>query len=289
MAGFRRPESCTFADMEERWAAVSGGRLRYLVGGSGPPLVLVHGIAASPFSFRLNCAELGSRFTLFVPDLMSPGCSGEANGLGTSLEANAKRLAGFLGNIGLEQPDILGSSHGGAVVMQLAARSPEKLRRMVLVSPANPFAEHYRNVVRFYLSPVGHLFMRLAPYLPGRAWDYGIGRMYADPSRMVAGTGIGYARIVRESGATAYLRGCLKTMADDIENLRSKLPQIARIPTMLLWGDKDPVVEIASGYRLQEALGAEMVVMRGIGHLPYEEAPVEFNQIVIDYLQRDVR
>ena len=57
--------------MEERWASVSSGRVRYLVGGRGRPLLLLHGIAASSFSFRFNCPELMREFCVFVPDLMN--------------------------------------------------------------------------------------------------------------------------------------------------------------------------------------------------------------------------
>lgn len=274
-----------FDGMQERWASVSGGRLRYLVGGSGSPLVLVHGIAASSFSFRFNCEELMREFRVFVPDLMHlEDCLSMVH-LDGSLRAASVRLSEFLADLDVERANVLASSHGGSVVMKLAATTPERIERVVLVSPANPFARHYREVVRFYLSPLGRVFIRLAPLAPGRVWDYGIGRMYADPRGMAAGTGIGYARPLRRKGTTNYLLSCLETFSDDLEGLRAELAAITRIPTLLIWGDRDPVVEIESGYQLKDALGADMVVMRGIGHLPYEESPQEFNRIVLEYLR----
>ena len=274
-----------FNGMEERWASVSGGRLRYLVGGSGPPLVLVHGIAASSFSFRFNFVELMREFRVFVPDLMHLEDCPSMVHLDGSLRAASVRLSEFLADVDVKRANVLASSHGGSVVMKLAAITPERLERAVLVSPANPFARHYRAVVRFYLSPLGRVFIRLAPLAPGRVWDYGIGRMYADPRGMAAGTGIGYAAPLRRKGTTNYLLSCLETFSEDLEGLRAELATITRIPTLLIWGDRDPVVEIESGYQLKDALGAEMVVMRGIGHLPYEESPQEFNRIVLEYLR----
>lgn len=281
ISNYARP---VFDGMEERWAKVSGGRLRYLVGGRGRALVLIHGIAASSFSFRFNCEELMREFRVFVPDLMNVGYSERISGLDGSLAATAQRLAEFMDCAGLKRANILGSSHGGAVVLKLASLLPERFERLLLVSPANPFARQYQTVVRFYLSPIGRAFMRLAPFAPGRIWNYGIGRMYADPSSMPAGTGIGYARPLRFKGTMRYLLSCLETLNKDIEGLRNQLTSVAKIPTLLIWGDRDPVVEVQSGYQLQEALGAEMVVMKGIGHLPYEEAPQEFNRILLDYL-----
>src|SRR5437588_10146052 len=99
-----------FPGMEERWAQVSGGRLRYLVGGSGEPLVLVHGIAASSFSFRWNCAELMRDFHVHSPDIRIPTADG-------SLLATALRLRDFLDHLAIRRSHILGSSHGGSAVI----------------------------------------------------------------------------------------------------------------------------------------------------------------------------
>ena len=264
--------------MEERWASVSGGSLRYLVGGDGPPLVLVHGIVASSFSFRLNCDQLSRHFRLFLPDLRMVGADG---GLGST----ADLLRQFLDYVGIEKADLLGSSHGGAVLMCLASQVPERFRRMVLVSPVSPFAENYKKVVRFYLSGLGGIFVRLAPIMPVRLWDYGIGRMFGDRTSMPVGTGLGYRQPLRASGMTTHILSTLKTFNADVETLLPKLPDIGKIPSLLIWGERDPVVEIESGFRLQKALGAEMAIMPGIGHLPYEEGPAEFSRIVLQYLK----
>jgi pimeloyl-ACP methyl ester carboxylesterase len=275
----------SIAGMEERRAVVSGGRMRYLVGGNGRPLILLHGIAASSFSFRLNCAELTRRFRVFVPDLINlVPVNGVSNDY--SIPGNAQRILEFLDQLGLQKAEILGTSHGGAVIMELASFAPERFQRMILVAPANPFANRYHRILRFYLSPVGKVFVHLVPHMPGRAWDYGIGRMYADPSDMIAGTGLGYARSLKPRGATTRILSSLATFVEDVENLRPKLQAIAQIPTLIIWGDRDPVVEMKSGFELQKQLRAEMVLMKNVGHMPYEERPEEFNRIVIEWLER---
>jgi pimeloyl-ACP methyl ester carboxylesterase len=271
--------------MEQSWASVSGGQMRYLAGGTGTPLVLVHGIAASSFSFRFNWKELTRHFRVFVPDLIAVVGS-DATELDCSLRASALRLRDFLDEAGIKKADILATSHGGAVTMELASIAPERINRMILVSPANPFARRYHTTLKFYLSAVGRVFVRLVPFMPGRAWNYGIGRMYANPKTMVAGTGLGYARALRPRGATRQILCSLQTLAQDVEDLRAKLPHIAKIPALIIWGDRDPVVEIQSGYSLQRELGADIAVMSDVGHLPYEESPEEFNKIVIEWLEQ---
>jgi pimeloyl-ACP methyl ester carboxylesterase len=271
---------------EQAAAVVDGARIRYLIGGDGPALILVHGIAASSFSFRHNTADLTRHFRVVVPDLMNVGYSDRVPGLPASLSHTAARLDQFLDKLRIGSADILGSSHGGSVVMAMAAQAPQRFRRMVLVSPANPFAAKYDRLVKFYLGAVGGVFLRSAPFLPGKIWDYGIGRMYADPRKMTVGTGIGYARPLRIRGTMRHILECLRTFNEDLEQLRSKLCGIAAIPTAVIWGDRDPVVEIDSGRQLQKALNADMFVMPGVGHLPYEESPEEFNRILMDYLKR---
>jgi len=271
-------QSPLFAGMEERWAPVANGRTRYLVGGTGSPLVLLHGIVASSFSFRFTFDELGRHFQLFVPDLRIVGLDG-------GLAATAGRLVQLLDHAGIDKADILGSSYGGAVAIELAAQAPHRLRRMILVSPANPFAENYKRVVRFYLSPLGSIFIRLAPMMPAGLWDYGIGRMCAFPRRLAAGTGTGYREPLRIMGAPQNIRSTLKTFSVEIAGLLPRLSDIAKTPSFLIWGDRDPVVELESGHRLQKALRSRMAIMAGIGHLPYEENPTDFNHIVLGLLR----
>ncbi|HWC15850.1 MAG TPA: alpha/beta hydrolase [Terriglobales bacterium] len=267
-----------FAGMEERFAPIGGSRLRYLVGGSGPPLVLLHGIVASSFSFRFTFRELGRHFRLFVPDLRIVGVDG-------GLAATASLLVQLLDQAQIDRADILGSSHGGSVAMELAAQAPDRLRRMILVSPANPYAENYKKVVSFYLSPLGGIFIRMAPMMPVRLWEYGIGRMCAFPKSLAAGTGIGYREPLRITGATQQIRSTLKSLNVDIAALLPKLQRLAGIPSILIWGDLDPVVEMESGYRLQQTLQSKLAIMPGVGHLPYEENPAEFNRIVLEFLK----
>ena len=266
---------------EERWASVCGGKLRYLVQGSGPPVILLHGIVASSFSFRLIAPQLSQEFRLYLPDLRVA----EAD---ASLRATATRILELLDQAAIESACILGSSHGGAVAIELSAMAPERIRRLILVSPANPFARNYQRVVNFYLSRPGAVFIRLAPFAPIPLWDYAMRRMCGKASRLAPDVGVGYRQPLRERGMTSHIRSSLQTFNAEIEALRPKLSSLRKIPILLVWGDCDPVVELDSGRQLQQALGAKMVVMRGIGHLPYEESPEKFSQIVLEFLKNRV-
>src|SRR5690348_9066616 len=106
-------------EAEERWADVFGGKLHYLVQGTGAPLVLLHGIVASSFSFRLVSPDLSRHFRLFLPDLRVAGAD-------ASLRASATRILQVFDREGIESADLLGSSHGGTVAMEMAAMAPQR-------------------------------------------------------------------------------------------------------------------------------------------------------------------
>src|SRR6185437_12782828 len=109
------------------------------------------GIVASSFSFRLISPELAGEFRLYVPDLRVAGAD-------ASLKGTASRVLQLLDHAGVQAADVLASSHGGAVAMELSAMDPRRVRRLILVSPANPFARGYQRVVSFYLSRPGAVF-----------------------------------------------------------------------------------------------------------------------------------
>ena len=172
--------------------------------------------------------------------------------------------------------------------MQLAASAPERVRRLILVSPANPFARAYHRIVKFHLSGPGGIFIRFAPFAPVPIWEYAIRRMCGEITRLPADIGLGYRQPLREAGMTAHIRSSLKTLVADTQALGESLRHLSKIPTLLIWGDRDPVVELDSGRQLQRALAAEMAIMPGVGHLPYEERPEEFSRIVLEFLRNRV-
>jgi pimeloyl-ACP methyl ester carboxylesterase len=260
--------------------------MRYLTGGSGRPLLLIHGLMGYSFSWRFNLPELARHATVYAVDLLGMGFS-ERCDVDCSLLAQAQRLTRFLDDLKVREFDLLGTSHGGAVAMRLAGLEPGRVRRMVLSAPANPW------------SPYGRWLAPFLSHLPGRLvlpWivrsrvlrRYGIRRrMYADSRRISPGTFEGYSAAAEIPGTAAYVHGILQHWIRDLDEVRAVLPAISRIPALLLWGARDRPVSLASAKPLQEQLpGAQLVVLDGVGHLPYEEVPAEFNRVVIDFLTR---
>ncbi|HUK87110.1 MAG TPA: alpha/beta fold hydrolase [Terriglobales bacterium] len=276
------------AGTEECWATLDGHRLRYLRAGAGPPLLLLHGLLGYSFSWRFNFAALGRLATLYAPDLLGMGFS-DRPPLDYGLRASAQRVLRFLDELGIGQADVLGTSHGGAVALRLAALAAERgaprVRRLLLVAPVNPWSPIKNPLVPFLRTPLGRFCLRrLGPRLAVLN-DFVLRRLYGSISRLAPGTLAGYHAAARLPYTADYVYAILDAWSADLAELERELPRLRSLPSLLLWGNRDRAVSLRSAERLRACFQrARLVVLPGVGHLPYEEVPEEFNRVIADFL-----
>ncbi len=278
---------------EERWADVEGIRMRYMCGGSGPALVLVHGLMGYSFSWRRNLAVLGQKYTVYAMDLPGIGFSERpARGFEFDQRSIAQRLLEWMKGEGIGDADLIGTSHGGAIAMTMADLDQQQgtgsIRKLVLVAAVNPWSKVGLRRTRFLSHPVGAMCMRgFAPWL-GSLREIGLRRMYADLGKITSDTRVGYDAPLVIRGTVDYLLGIVQYWHEDLGKLRAVIERISGRKILLLWGAKDRAVPVESAYELQKHLsGSELVVFQGVGHLPYEEAPEKFNEAVLRFLSAE--
>jgi pimeloyl-ACP methyl ester carboxylesterase len=273
---------------DECWSVLDGCRMRYLRSGSGPPLLLLHGLLGYSFSWRFAVPVLAEKATVYAVDMPGVGFSDRPANADSSFRAQAERLLRFLDGVGVESCDLLGTSHGGAIAMMAAALAPERVKSLILVAPVNPWSAHGRRLAPFLSSvPVSWLLLRFEPLL-ARAHDRLLRRLYGDPERIRPETLAGYSTAFRIPGTLNYGLGVVRSWNRDLADLESALPRIANIPTLLLWGSKDSAVTPISAERLrQEFRRCEVEIFDGVGHLSYEEVPERFNASVMEFLFRN--
>jgi pimeloyl-ACP methyl ester carboxylesterase len=273
---------------EDRFVLVDGLPVHYVHAGSGRPALLIHGLTGSAINWRLSVPVLARTASVYAIDLLNMGRSARVPNLDASLAATADRVAATMDALGLDQADIIGHSHGGAVALMLAARHPDRVRTLALVAPANPFSTVGDSLVRFYSTPLGARLARLAPFLPKRVQMRLLGRMYGDPSRIPAGSLPGYVDGLRVPGSPDHVLAIVRNWFSDMAALHSALPQVAHVPTLLLWGGRDRAVTPESAYQLQRELpNSELVVIPTAGHIVFEEFPEESNRLLLQWLRRD--
>ncbi len=274
---------------KEHWVEVEGIRHRYLEGGEGRPLIFLHGLLGYSFSWRFTLPYFARSFRVIAPDLPGSGFSERKALHDASLQGMASLTLKFLECIGVQDFDLVATSHGGGVAMMMAALAAregrQRVQRMVLSAPINPWSPVGKLLARVLSHPFGASAFRHATgliYLRGAEW---LGTMYGDATRMSPGTVEGYRAPFRIPGGWENGLAILKTWHQDLALIESVLPEIADIPTLLVWGSKDNRVVPGSGVRLQRHLHhCELVTIPGVGHLPYEEVPEEFNRVVGDFL-----
>jgi pimeloyl-ACP methyl ester carboxylesterase len=300
-------------DVSERWVTLDDYRLRFLycncqqmlpqlewkrgerVGGppaahpcrSGPPILLIHGLLGYSFSWRHNLCALAQCGPVYAVDLPGAGFSDRPRQIERTLSGIASVVLRSLEALGIGQFSIVGTSYGGAMAMALAALVPQRISRLVLVDPVNPWSEPTRQRTRWLATAYGRILFRcLSPFLRPLK-GYFLARMYGDPRRIVPGVALAYAAPLRIPGTYDHLFEVIRTWQADVQALEKVLPRIAELPTLLVWGSRDAVVSVRSAGPLRRQFSAaELVVLEGAGHLPYEEVPEEFNRVVCDFLSR---
>jgi pimeloyl-ACP methyl ester carboxylesterase len=310
---FTAPFPGASSGVEECWMDLDGARMRYLRtkktsfdkfrtgvlakdarnGAPQPPLILLHGLMGYSFSWRYTMPGLAPYATVYAPDAMGAGFSDRPAGIDHSMSGAARRLLTFIERLGITSFDLLGTSHGGAVAMMAAAeclgkKSKLHLRRLVLVAPVNPYSAHGRRLAPFFGTAFGAaLFRRVIAGSPF-SYPYWHRRLYADRSRIPAGALEGYKAPLAKPGLFEHALSIVRTWTEDLRELEGILPQLASIPTLLIWGDKDPAVFASSAAPLAKFFpNSKLIIFPGIGHLPYEECPEEFNQALIEFLTRE--
>ncbi|HEY7616709.1 MAG TPA: alpha/beta fold hydrolase [Terriglobales bacterium] len=273
--------------IEECWATIDGARMRYQRAGSGPPLILVHGLLGYSFSWRFNIPVLAEQATVYAIDMLGAGFSDRCPGMDCTFQGCAARLLRFVEHLGISSFDLLGTSHGGAVAMTAASMArPGQVRRLILVDAVNPYSPHGRFLTSFLSGRiVSFLFRALFPRLTV-AHPYVLLRLYGDATRIAPGTLEGYSKPFAIPGSLEYGLKVISTWVTDLRELESILPKLAEIPTLILWGNRDKAVNPASALLLRQHFrNSQLLVFDGVGHLPYEESPEEFNRAVIQFLR----
>jgi pimeloyl-ACP methyl ester carboxylesterase len=268
---------------------VHGYRRAYRMAGSGPALLLIHGVGASSSTWSELIPELARTHTVIAPDLLGHGASDKPRA-DYSVAAYANGMRDLLGVLGVERVTLVGHSFGGGVAMQFAYQFPERVDRLVLVSTgglgrqvtpalraaALPGAELALHALRL---PGSRLQVRLAIRLLGLLGS-GLGQDAPELMDLVdalpdARTRQAFTRTLR---AVVDWRGQSVTMLD-----RCYLTQ--GMPTLLVWGAQDGVLPVHHAHTAHVAMpGSRLEVFERAGHFPHRSESARFLAVLQDFL-----
>jgi pimeloyl-ACP methyl ester carboxylesterase len=282
---------------ERRHVVVDSVDIHYLEraasgGESAPPILLLHALLATAESLTELIAGLPTDRRVVAIDLLFMHPVTQRNDKRKKLDVHQANLAGlvhgFMESVGLVRPVVIGHSHGGVLALRLAATERDLLRGLVLMCPAHPFGGYRSHVVNFYLRQPGRFLALSIPLAPSwmilRAYNEAAGPKSRIRMRHLRP----HLRVLRNRNTLRRVLQMLATWDADMDELRQALAERAiEMPTLLIWGEDDPVVPIASAAELGEHLDdSEMVTLPGMGHLLVEEAPEECGRLIREWLGR---
>jgi pimeloyl-ACP methyl ester carboxylesterase len=269
----------------ERYGNVDGIRLRYFVGGEGPPLVLLHGLGGAASNWIELAPLLAGRFRLLIPDLPGHGRSGALRAA-QSFDPLAECVATLLQREELPSAAIVGHSLGGTIALRLAALHPEAVSALVLAAPAG---------ISSSTSRAANVATVLVIRGPGRA---------VAPFRRVIGArrplrypAFGWWQVSDCAALSARaVEGFLEGpgLHEDIGtagrallgyDARQSLDRV-RCPVLVLWGARDRLVPLEDGFDFARRLRAPMRAIADCGHLLIGERPDACTAAITEFLDR---
>ncbi|MGH7343616.1 MAG: alpha/beta fold hydrolase [Candidatus Rokuibacteriota bacterium] len=269
---------------EPRGLDVAGARLSYVDEGRGSPIVMVHGTPTWSFLYRHLIRELSPRYRCVAPDHLGFGLSDRPAGWSYRPEDQAGNLARLIETLGLKDITLVVHDYGGPIGLAYALDHPENVRRLVLFNTWMwSFAGDRR--VAWAARALGGRLGRYLYEQRGFAVRVMLRRAVADRRRYSPEVERHYLLPLDGHATWIYARELLGSSAW-YDRLWARRDRIARMPTILIWGMKDP----AFARYLQRWQGvfeqAEVVQLADCGHAPPEERAPESLPFLIRFLER---
>jgi pimeloyl-ACP methyl ester carboxylesterase len=286
-ADWHKCRDVVFHSEHSSFIHVDGIRVHYQEAGDrhAPAIILIHGFASSTLVWSnvfLRLAEAGYR--VIAPDMLGYGYSAKPRNGEYTIAGQAKLLTRLLDALGIARAIFIGSSYGGAVAATCALDYPDRVEKLLLVGAVNNNRPREFMLMRFFGSPV--LGDIVSPLLLGsrRLLRRRMKRVYDRHAWVMDERRVDARHLPLRAAGTH--RAIINTVRRwDAERI-SRDAHLITQPTLLLWGENDREIPLSDGERLHaEIPGSRLIVFLNCGHLPHEEFPEAFTNVVTDFVK----
>ncbi|HEX8744653.1 MAG TPA: alpha/beta fold hydrolase [Thermoleophilaceae bacterium] len=275
--------------MQREEITLHGHRVSYRQAGWGPVVVLIHGITGSSDTWLDLIEELAEDHTVVAPDLLGHGESAKPRG-DYSLGAYASGIRDLLAALGHDRATVVGHSLGGGVAMQMAYQFPERVERLVLVSSGG-LGREVNILLRASVLPGSELVL---PLLTAQgvvnvtnAVAGALGRLGLRAGADLEEMWTGFCSLGDVEARAAFihtLRGIIDPGGQRV-SATDRLYLAAEMPSLIVWGERDPVIPFRHGLRASESMpGSRLVSFPDAGHFPHRDNPRRFARALLDFM-----
>ncbi|MFO0724392.1 MAG: alpha/beta hydrolase [Myxococcota bacterium] len=274
-------------ELEMRSRPFGDVRVHYRTIGSGPPLLLIHGLMTSSYSWRYVLKPLAAHYTVYAPDLVGSGMSDTPTDRSYRSPAYAEWLVELVDALGIRGAAAIGNSLGGYLAMRAVLRDPTVFSRLVnLHSPG--IVEPRLRLLSLLLGIPG-LQRGLAAYIRSRPQRFAHQNVhYFDESRKSVEEAQVYgAPLASAAGSLAFARILSEVLhprdlAEGVQALRSApFP----IPLLLIYATADPMVPPRHGETFHRLIaGSELIWLEDSSHFPQVDCPERLLPPVLEFL-----
>ena len=276
--------------MRDEELTIHGRRVCFRRSGSGPVLVLVHGVTGRSEQWDPVIPLLEERFEVVAPDLLGHGRSAKPRG-DYSLGAYASGVRDLMLALGHDRATVVGHSLGGGIAMQFAYQFPERCERLGLVSSGG-LGREVHLLLRAATLPGSELVLPLIANQRTLGLGTAVGgfldRLGLQLGSDVAEMGRGYGSLADSGARQAFihtLRGLLDFGGQRV-SATDRLYLAAEMPTLIVWGRRDPLIPVRHAGVAHRAMpDSRLEVFDGSGHFPQLEEPVRFARVLTDFVE----
>jgi 2-hydroxy-6-oxonona-2,4-dienedioate hydrolase len=252
---------------------VFGQKIHYIEAGSGPTVILLHGLGGSAQVWQFNIGPLAEKFHVVVPDQIGFGKSDKPL-VNYRIRTYVDFLDQFCKQLKIERATLVGNSMGGWIAAMFTAAFPDRVDKLVLVDAAGYEPPKDLDTRAFFgLNPTTREGMKIlsAKVFYNKAFLTDAVIDMAIAARLAAGDGYTINSITE-----SIIRG---------EDFLDGVVKNIKRPTLIVWGRQDGLVTLAEGERFNKDIaGSKLIVIDQCGHVPNVEKPGEFNAAVLKFL-----
>lgn len=256
-----------------RYVQVFGQNIHYYDAGSGPAVILIHGLTADAAIWRENIGPLSHRFRVLALDQIGSGKSDKPL-INYSVGTRIDFLYGFMKALDIEKASLVGNSLGGWIAAGFALEHPGMVEKLVLVDSggyalAGPIPPSVKRVLN-------------AATLSDTRWAMQAG--FYNDEKFVTDEAVLEAFESRLNNSSYMIERTLESAQRSEDVLDGRLSAL-KMPTLIVWGKYDEIILVERAERFQRDIAdSRVVLIDNAGHVPMLEQPQEFNRVVLDFL-----